>query len=338
VIAVNIPVFGKQGKILFRVDSSVTLGTGHVMRCLALADWLSEQENTISFLCKPLTGNIAQSILDKGYPVQWIENESEGIEKIQSLGAGRKWDWIIVDHYQLDCRWESQVRSFVEKVMVIDDLANRGHDCDVLLDQNYFEKMSERYREWIPKDCITLLGPHYALLRKEFFAESGKLRLRDGFVKRMLVSFGGSDPTDETRKTLDALEILKKNAIIVDIIAGGANRCQAEIKACCEAHSNYHYYDYVSNMAQMMQQADLMIGAGGTMTWERCYMGLPSLTIVVADNQRETTQAVAKAGATISLGWHEEVTPATLAKALTCILPNSELLQKMSRQARQFVE
>ncbi|MBU2699163.1 UDP-2 [Sporomusaceae bacterium BoRhaA] len=334
----NIPIFGKQETILFRVDSSVILGTGHVMRCLALADWLSERGSKIFFLCKSLSGNVAQLILDKGYPVQWIDGDSEGIEVIRSLSTGEKWDWMIVDHYELDYRWESQVRYFVEKIMVIDDLANRRHDCDVLLDQNYFEKMAERYREWIPKNCVTLLGPRYALLRREFFAESGKLRSRDGIVRRMLVSFGGSDPTDETRKALDALEILKKNAIIVDIIAGGANRCQAEIKARCETHSNYHYYDYVSNMAQMMQRADLMIGAGGTTTWERCYMALPSLTIVVADNQRETTQAVAKAGATINLGWHEAVTPAMIVNALKNMMSNSELLQKMSCKARKFIE
>jgi UDP-2,4-diacetamido-2,4,6-trideoxy-beta-L-altropyranose hydrolase len=338
----NIPVFSKAKTILFRVDSSVTLGTGHVMRCLALADWLTEQGNTIFFLCKSLAGNIAQLILDKGYPVQWIDgDDSDGIEVIRSLSTEKKWDWMIVDHYELDYRWESQVRSFVEKIMVIDDLANRCHDCDVLLDQNYFEKMSERYHQLISRDCITLLGPYYALLRKEFFAESQKLRSRDGIVRRLLVSFGGSDPTDEIGKTLDALstlDVLKKNAIIVDIIAGGANWHQAEIKKRCEVQSNYNYYGHTSHMAQMMQQADLMIGAGGTTTWERCYMGLPSLTIVVADNQIETTQAVAKVGATINLGWHEEVTAASLAKNLTAVLPNRELLQKVSRQARKFIE
>ncbi len=337
-MTMNIPIFGKHETFLFRVDSSVTLGTGHVMRCLALADWLSERESMICFLCKPLAGNIAQLILDKGYSVKWIDQNSDGLEAIQSSSVNRKWDWIIVDHYELDYRWESQARLFAEKVMVIDDLANRRHDCDVLLDQNYFEQMSERYQELIPSDCITLLGPRYALLRKEFFEESRKLRLRDGLVHRILVSFGGSDPTGETEKVLDAFDGLNKSAIIVDIIAGGANQRQTEIKKRCATHSNYHYYDYVPHMAQIMQQADLMIGAGGTTTWERCYLALPSLTIVVADNQREVTQAVAKAGATINLGWHEKVTVELLAATLAKLLSNGELLQKISRQARNLIE
>jgi UDP-2,4-diacetamido-2,4,6-trideoxy-beta-L-altropyranose hydrolase len=181
-------------KILIRTDASVQIGTGHVMRCLTLADELRGRGAEVIFVCREFDGNLCGYIEEKGYIVhrlpvsdateQGDQNIEIGLKHTAWLGADCQTDveqveeiikdlesppdWLVVDHYALDERWEECLRSYCKKIMVIDDLADRPHNCDLLLDQNFYENLESRYDGLVPPQCKKFLGPKYALLRPEF--------------------------------------------------------------------------------------------------------------------------------------------------------------------------
>lgn len=268
------------------------------------------------------------------------EQDAQEVRQILSqefAEKNKKIDWLVVDHYALDRRWEEQMRPFVKKIMVIDDLADRPHDCDLLLDQNLYENMKSRYDGLVPEHCIKLLGPNYALLRREFREARANLRERDGTVKRILVFFGGSDSYNETAKALEAIQMLGRPDIAIDVVVGLSNPHKDQIKEMCSILPNTKYYCQVDNMAELMAQADLAIGAGGSATWERCFLGLPSITIITAKNQRESALAVSSRKATYNLGVHDQVSSKDIFEILQLFLSSGEILQDMGRSAFEIL-
>jgi UDP-2,4-diacetamido-2,4,6-trideoxy-beta-L-altropyranose hydrolase len=241
--------------------------------------------------------------------------------------------WLITDHYALDARWEGQMRAFTEKIMIIDDLADRPHDCDLLLDQNLYEKLERRYDGLVPDRCERLLGPRYALLRPEFAAARKTLRHRDGRVRRIFIFFGGSDLSNETAKALEAIRLMNRSDIAVDVVVGASNLKGEQIREICQRTPNTYFHRQVENMAELMSLADLAIGAGGTTTWERCCLGLPTLVLVLADNQREVAEAMSTAGAIRIVGWSADVTSTGLAEALRMALASPDYLIAMSERS-----
>lgn len=346
-------------KVSIRVDSSVQIGTGHLMRCLTLAEWLRESGCQIFFICRELPGNFCNLIDERGYKLHRLtygctlhvngkdakknENlyadwlgvgwETDAEQTVNILRTSQPVDWLVVDHYALDQRWERIMWPHTKKIMVIDDLADRRHDCDLLLDQNLYEDMESRYDSMVPDHCLKLLGPHYALLRSEFIEARKNLRIRDGNVKRILVFFGGADPTNETGKALEAIHSLNRPDIAVDVVVGMSNPHKDKIKSLCDSLPAVNYYCQVDNMAEMMARADLAIGAGGTTTWERSFLGLPAITVVVADNQAETTGAVAAAGAIWNLGRHSAVCIEDVIKAVKSALDNPGIVLQAGKKA-----
>lgn len=332
--------------ICIRVDSSIQLGTGHVMRCLTLADQLRQHECEVTFIMRELPGHLCQYVENKGYKVlklphvvqdfDWEEDAKQTIAVLKCIGE--KIDWLIVDHYSIDIQWELKLRTYVNRIMVIDDLANRRHDCDLLLDQNLYENMEQRYMGLVPETCKLLLGPRYALLRPEFREARKKLRPRDGTVRRILIFFGGTDPTNETLKAIEAVRLLNCSDIEVDVVVGAKNPHRDLIKKkCCEL-PNFDFHCQVDNMAVLMAKADLAIGAGGSTTWERCYLGLPSLVVVVADNQLETTTFLDKKGCIYFMGRSTEVHVKEIFLALVEMINNPLLIQSMASNALSLLE
>ncbi|MFQ5787183.1 MAG: UDP-2,4-diacetamido-2,4,6-trideoxy-beta-L-altropyranose hydrolase, partial [Thermodesulfobacteriota bacterium] len=218
----------------FRTDASFSIGTGHVMRCLTLANELSQKGATIKFICREEPGHMINHIEEQGYQVYRLPSGID-LETDLKLSKGylekhsRPIDWLVVDHYDMDIRWESCMRQSVHKIMVIDDMINRVHDCDILLNQNYgfFE---EQYQGLVPNHCIQLLGPKYALLRPQFRKVLENLRERDGEVKRILVFMGGADPTNQTCKVLRAIKKLNSPDITVDTVIGASNPNRGEVE------------------------------------------------------------------------------------------------------------
>ena len=294
-------------RIVFRVDASSQIGTGHVMRCITLANSLVKQGAMIRFVARHMPEHLQALIKSYGFELsllssaigneqldevvnelghaQWlgVSQLSDAEDAVNSL-KDKSWDWLIVDHYALDICWEKTLRNSVSKIMVIDDIADRSHDCDILLDQNYYTDMPLRYQNKVPSHCRLLLGPKYALLRDEFIEARKNLQAKDGVVKRVLVFFGGVDSYNYTGKAIQALSALSEYKLDVDVVIGASHPKKDEVINSCKLY-DYHCHVQTNKMAELMAGADLVIGAGGAATWEKFCLGLPSITLPTADNQ-----------------------------------------------------
>lgn len=340
-------------RIFIRVDSSYQMGTGHVMRCLTLAGELRQRGAEVTFICRDLPGNLAHHIREQGYAVElllppgdpsyaafWLQADwrTDALETAQRLmrSSPVRADCLIVDHYGIDRRWEQVIEGHVKRLMVIDDLADRPHQCSLLLDANG-SSAKDRYQGLVPDGCVKLTGTGYTILRPEF--RSAKLRLaeRDGRIRRVLVFFGGTDPTGETLKALQALQQPVFAQLHADVVVGGMNCRKEAIAARCSSMPNVEYHCQIDYIAELMRKADLSIGAGGSTTWERCYLGLPSLTIVTAENQREITALVHEQGAAYRLGESAEVTVQKIEQGLSLMLANPTQVRAMSAKALRLM-
>jgi len=278
--------------VIIRTDASITIGSGHVMRCLTIAKELQKKGCQVQFFMKELSGNLIEYVMEQGF------------RNVQEMQVA---DLCIIDHYEIDREWENTIRPFVRKIMVIDDLANRVHDCDLLLDQNVVPCYETRYDMLVPNHCVELLGPKYLIMRPEFIHARLQLTERcSSEVKRLLLFMGGTDPTSETLKVLQALEQASTNFEQIDVVVGNGNLHKEDIEIICRK-KGYLYHCQIDYMAKLMTKADFSIGAGGSTTWERCYVGLPSSSTIVSDNQRISTETATTLGAVWNLGWHEDV-------------------------------
>lgn len=317
--------------VVIRTDASAAIGTGHLIRCLALAGKLSELDATVTFICRNLEDGLRRLVETHGYAVhtldfqddEWQIDASKTRSVIQSFSV--KPEWLVVDHYQLGRRWEAAVSDSVSSVMTIDDLADRQHQCDLLLDQNFFRKFEQRYDHLIPPGCIKLLGPEYLMLRGDFLASRENARSRTGFVERILVCFGGADSANHTSDVLHELHRLTGDRYQIDVVCGAANRNLKAIEGLCDLWPNLRLYSHVSNMASLMQQADLAISAGGLTSYELAFMGLPSILIPVTSIQAEASNMLALHGSAVTLGLHTEFPRSRFARIL------GELLESPSR-------
>jgi pseudaminic acid biosynthesis-associated protein pseG len=341
----------KTSTVAIRVDSSKQIGSGHLMRCLTLAERLRKEGADVHFISRDLAGNLHSLVTQHGFELhilpyhdpypnltgyaEWltVEQELDAQETIAILHTIQPVNRLVVDSYALDIAWEQKIRPLVQEIFVIDDLANRQHDCDILLDQNFYRAMEQRYDGLVPPHCKLLLGPRHALLREEFYAAWEKSAARDGVLRRVLVFYGGSDLTGETEKAIRALLQMRLSSVDVDVVVGGSNARRAQIEALCTAHDFLHYHCQVSNMAELMTNADLCLGAGGTTTWERCFLGLPAIVTAIAENQIEICQECAAAGYIIYLGRWSEVTMKDVMRVLRRT-QNVDVLMQMQKKCK----
>ena len=304
--------------IIFRVDASLEIGTGHIFRCLTLAEELSSMGCECHFISRPSAGNLCQKIRDRGFDVielpalsvdslsQEIVGLDEGPDHYRWLGVS--WDtdstetiaalseldlaccdWLVVDHYAIDFKWERALKSVCRKILVIDDLADRVHECDVLLDQN-IGRIESDYYDLVPNYCKLLLGPYYSILRPEFY------KLRSKNVNRpstkldfhILVAMGGVDKDNVTGLVLDSLDICDfPVGTRVTVLLGPH---APNLRAVYESANKIKYSTLIeidsTRVGQIMAESDISIGAAGATTWERCCLGLPAVVLCLAENQR----------------------------------------------------
>jgi len=260
----------------------------------------------------------------------------ETIEKIKALD--QKPDWLVVDHYALDEQWEKRLRPFVQNIFVIDDLADRAHDCDLLLDQNLHQGLEQRYRGLLSPACTTLLGPKYALLRPEFRRDSDDLRDVRRQPRSIMVFMGGVDLGNESLRVVKNFIALDRTDISLSVIVGNDNPHYADMRAQFSSFPNISFHVNVSNMAERLDAADVAFGAGGVAMWERCCVGVPTITVSVAENQESGAQAVGAYGGTLYLGRSADVSDDTIRGALTLILNSESLRSSLSSHAASLVD
>lgn len=343
-------------KIMFRVDASITIGTGHVMRCRTLATALKKHGANIQFISRAHPGHLGDMLAREGFPVTLLPQpeciEHDGNDYAAWLGVSQQedadqtivllenqqCDWLIVDHYGLDRVWEAQLQSHTRKLMVIDDLANRPHECDMLLDQNYVVASQERYLEWVPAHCQLLLGPRYALLRSEYAQYRETMAQRTGNIKRVLVYMGGADNANITGKVIDAFSADKLAHLEVDVVVGPNFIHKVGVTEQANARPNTHLHGPRPHLADLMAQADFAVGAGGGTTWERLCMGLPSLVLSIAKNQVPACVALASSGLIRYLGDEHKFDVAAIESALLEALAAAGHLNASSASYKSLVD
>ncbi|MBK8119724.1 MAG: UDP-2,4-diacetamido-2,4,6-trideoxy-beta-L-altropyranose hydrolase [Sulfuritalea sp.] len=342
-------------RVTIRADASVAIGSGHVMRCLTLALALRDRGDYVEFASRRLAGNLCDFIASRGFrlialpdsvleggvvskplpgamAVDWERDADETWHAVNAVQ-----DWLIVDHYGLDADWERRMRGCAKRILVIDDLANRPHDCEILLDQNYYPSPQDRYDGKVPPSCQLLLGPQFVLLTPQFEKEASSPRSRDGRIRRVLVFFGGSDPTCETQKALDAIKILDWPNVHFDVVVGAGNPQKELIESRCAELSNTAYYCQTQDMAKLCSLADVALGAGGSAVWERSILGLPSIVVVTAENQRETVNALEAGGYIRLLGWHDETDAGQMADVLNQMSKQPTVLLQTGERVRDLM-
>lgn len=306
-------------KFLFRVDASLEIGTGHVVRCLTLANELKSRGHICEFVHSNFQGNLAEFIDSSGYKVHLlhaVDISSSGSSRLahgkwlggsqtqdamdcQKIVAEFKPDWIVVDHYGIDYEWQDHFANHSTRIFVIDDLADRKHNCHVLMDQT-FGRTDQDYISLIPENAVPLIGSKYCLLRPEFLDLRKKSleRRQQSSLRHLLITMGGVDQQNYTTQILKALDCCSfMNSVYTTVVFGPTSPHKESLidlvgalSFSCEVKSN------IKNMAAEMVAADFAIGAAGTSTWERCCMGLPSLLFVVSDNQKIIASLLHRAG------------------------------------------
>ena len=298
-------------RAVFRVDASLQIGTGHVMRCLTLANGLAKHGVISTFLCRDHDGHLADTIRSNGHSVHMLDRrstrESDGktahsawlgttiqndAMECREVVAERSPDVLVVDHYALDASWREAL-TYGAPLFALDDLADRPIDADVLLDQN-LGRLESDYDGLLPPSARRLIGPQYALLRPEFAQRrDASLTRRHGRIERVLVALGG---VDQDNATSDILRALARLDIEIDVVLGATAPHVKEVTELAQ-YQGATVHIATNQIATLMHKADLAIGGAGTTSWERCALGLPTIVLVLADNQRAAADALAATGA-----------------------------------------
>lgn len=349
--------------VVFRCDASIQIGTGHVMRCLTLADALTEKGAECHFICREHEGHLLEVIKQRGHQAYKLpfegdmENSSKGAIKLLHanwLGATQQEDaqqcidiikliqpdWLIVDHYAIDIVWEKTLRPCCKKLMVIDDLADRRHDCDILLDQT-FGRNIEDYLEWVPKHCQVLCGSRYALLRPEFaqWRDYSLERRKEGQLKHLLINLGGVDKDNITTQILRGLQRSPlPECCKITVVMGSTAPWIESVKAQAEALPwETQVKSGVNNMAELMANADLAIGAAGSTSWERCCLGLPTIMLVLAENQQQIALNLQNANSVYAINLESSLESIIL-KAVRYFTEIQGVLEDMSINASRILD
>lgn len=353
-------------RIVFRTDASVQIGTGHVMRCLTLADALRARGVDCQFICREHPGNLIDFIRGKGYPTQalpaeehvvtplpvsndmpgqahtsWLGvSQSQDASECAAILGNRRVNWLVVDHYALDARWEHALKPYFDKLLVIDDLADRSHCCDLLVDQTFGRGVSD-YRALVSATCTLLCGSQHALLKPEFAALRAYSleRRRAGRAQHLLITMGGVDKDNVTERILHAL---KGSALPADcritVVMGNTAPWLVEVRLAAETMPWPTTVEVgITNMAQLMADSDLAIGAAGATSWERCCLGLPTVLVVLATNQSKVARGLEQVGAARVLSDAHEI-EADLPRQLNGLLGSPAQRAAMSRAAAAVVD
>ena len=347
-------------QVAIRADASSQIGGGHIARCMTLAEELRDRGATVRFLCLELPGNMISVLRDSGYQVDVLSystappgigtatcgtidaGQVQLVDASQAIKALRDFqcDWLIEDHYQMDATWENAVRPYTRSLLVIDDLANRKHDCDVLVDPTYGGS-ADRYSGLLNRGAICLCGSQYALLRRQFLTHrpSGPKTFKGARDLKVHIFFGSSDLPDNTHRFS---EILLQNfeSLRVSAVVGkeyGFSGRLAELQKRFGA-ARFAWEMDVADMAASMVECDIAVGAPGGATWERAALGLPAAYLAVSESQCGILEHLSACGLCIYLGRADQLADSGFIEAMHDFLGDSPRLEQFRRQGMLAVD
>lgn len=349
-------------KVAFRTDASTRIGTGHVMRCLSLADELSARGARCLFVCRAHEGHLQELIVRRGHDVNMLpgappldnaSNEPSALTHAAWLGtdwrtdagqthevlAAFRPDWLVVDHYAIDNGWEDVQRDVCERMLAIDDLADRRHHTELLVDHSWFtpDVAASRYANLVSSDCECLLGPAYALLTPAFANLAALMPPRDGLVRRLFVFMSGADADNETAKVLQALMREDVRSLVVDVVIGRGHPDIEGVTKMVNARPGTTLHIGLPSLAGLMARADMAIGGGGGAGLERLCMGLPSLVISLAENQIPANRAMQDAGYVRYLGESRYIDASQISDGVAAMVADPAALVRMSQLGQRLV-
>ncbi len=314
---------------IFRADASLRIGAGHVMRCLALADSFARNGWQCSFAVAEGTRDTVPQLQRANHRIAVLDAADWDDSSRLADAIGAPCNLLVIDHYGLAAAYEAPCRAWSETIMVIDDLANRRHDCDVLLDAANNNR--DRYAGLTPPQCKALLGPSFALLASKFPALREEALQRRGLmpVGRILVAFGSTDLDNFTVPALHAIADMGENAA-VDVVLGPAAPHLDAVRNLADA-VDFQLHVETDDIAGLMMRADLAVGAAGVTAWERCCLGLPGIAVVAAANQQDTAACLGAHGAATILTRPDA--QESFSHAIAALFADPEARAEMARRA-----
>lgn len=308
-------------KIFIRADGSADLGTGHIMRMLVLSRSLGAMNCSVTFLMKTLDGLGIGMVRDAGFPVLLLDDTDDEAHRVGACGGT-----LIVDHYGIDEAYLETVRTGVDRVIAIDDLADRRYPVDMVINQNLG---AETFRIKALPETRLLLGPSYALLRDQFLERRGGVSLAS---KKILLSFGGSDPLRQTERFLRVLAPVAKGYEI-HAVAGRGAEVHRNVK-----QENVFLHSNVKDMAALMRGMEFAFSAGGTTHLELACLGVPAALVIVADNQVRVAEEGERSGAFFNLGWCHEASDDRIREAFQRLSGDPGLRERMGQAGAELVD
>ncbi|MGB9498864.1 MAG: UDP-2,4-diacetamido-2,4,6-trideoxy-beta-L-altropyranose hydrolase [Dissulfuribacterales bacterium] len=348
-------VFAKEkiiGKLFIRADSTPRIGTGHIMRCIALAQAWQDRGGKVIFISHCESDALQGRIKDEGFRLIDIEVphpdrgdlkktlffiEFELRQSTQDSTGNALQPWVVLDGYHFDPDYQKAIKEAGYHLLVIDDQVHHSrYYADILLNQNIH---APGLQYTCDKDTVQLLGCDYALLRREFLQYKNRKRKIPQKATKILVTMGGADPDNVMLKVVQAINKINDPGLEVKIVAGPANPNIESLSAELSG-VNYHYelLSNVTDMPGLMAWADIAVSAGGSTCWEIGFFGVPFLVVILAENQKDIAKGLADKGVAKCLGWYNEITSDQIAFELESIIEDVEQLKKMSDIGLQLID
>ena len=326
--------------LVVRADANANIGTGHVMRCLALAQAWKARVGQVTFVSACESDALCQRLEDEGLQLVILERsypDPTDMEVTSRILKKQSAAWLVLDGYGFDSEYQYQIKRNGHRLLVIDDAAPSDHYyADVILNQNI--NAEELSYSCEPRSRL-LLGTQYGLLRSEFLAWKGWERKISKTASKLLVTLGGGDSGNQTLKVLRALDLIDTEGIEARIVLGTCNTTFKTAESpCSDPRKAYSFFRNVRNMPELMAWADIAVSAAGSTSWELTYMGVPFLTTILAQNQARIAEGLGQAGAAINLGWSRDLHEEELAQHLSDLIPRWEVRQRLSNMGQRLVD
>lgn len=326
--------------LIIRTDANSHIGTGHLMRCLTLAQSWRSRGGKVVFVTtcsnEDLLGQLRAGKIQIVRVTHAHPNPADWEQTHRILDSNSA-AWVVLDGYHFDSGYQKKIKKIGSQLMVIDDMAHIDkYYADIILNQN----INAGRLNYSVESCTRLiLGPQYALLRPEFTKRSDKMRPTPQVARKLLITLGGADPDNKTLKVMQAVQQTNIDDLEVVVVIGSANPYRQLLQSV--GHASQIPFRLIFNtteMAELMAWADLSISAGGSTCLELAHMGVPTLCVILAENQRLLVEGLAEAGAAINLGWYRDLPTLKIVQSLESLALAAGVREDMTQQGRNLVD